>query len=117
MFTEVPHAAGARAVHSEGRVRALGSLPVRPFPFCVLGASRAVNSLFVSADALGTPRKESPPPMICPSCQRRHLVVIHMRVGDEPVTLRTCSYCDGRWWESLDGRLSLNAVLDLAAQA
>jgi hypothetical protein len=53
----------------------------------------------------------------CPACRRRHLVVIHMQVGEEPVTLRTCSHCDGRWWESLDGRLSLNAVLDLAAQA
>jgi len=52
----------------------------------------------------------------CPSCRRRQLVVIHLEVGGEPVALHSCSSCDRRWWESLDGSLSLVDVLELAAR-
>jgi hypothetical protein len=54
--------------------------------------------------------------MKCPSCRTRELVVIELRVGGEPVTLRSCSHCDRRWWQNLDGSLSLTSVLDLVAQ-
>jgi transcriptional regulator NrdR family protein len=53
--------------------------------------------------------------MKCPKCQTRELVVIEMRVGGEMVTLRSCSACDVRWWETRNGALSLSGVLDLAS--
>ncbi len=36
-----------------------------------------------------------------------------MRIGAEPVVLRSCSACDLRSWEGLDGNLPLGAVLEL----
>lgn len=54
--------------------------------------------------------------MKCPKCRTRSLVVIQMKVAGEPVVLRSCSYCDTRWWESLDGSLSLSSVLEMVAQ-
>jgi hypothetical protein len=52
--------------------------------------------------------------MKCPCCRTRELVEIHMTVRGEPMTLRSCSPCDQRWWEGLDGRMSLASVLDQA---
>lgn len=51
--------------------------------------------------------------MKCPSCRTRELVVIAMKVGGEQIALRTCSYCDLRYWEGLDGQLALESVLAL----
>ncbi len=51
--------------------------------------------------------------MRCPSCRTRELVVITMRVGEEQVALRTCSFCDLRYWEGLDGQMPLESVLAL----
>jgi transcription elongation factor Elf1 len=52
--------------------------------------------------------------MKCPSCRTRELVVINMVVKGEPITFRSCSSCDRRWWEGLDGPVELDAVLDQA---
>ncbi len=54
--------------------------------------------------------------MKCPSCRTRELVVITMKVGAEQVSLRTCSACDLRYWEGLDGQLGLDAVLALVGR-
>lgn len=36
-------------------------------------------------------------------------------MGAEPITMYSCSYCDRRWWQGMDGSLSLDSVLDIAA--
>jgi len=53
--------------------------------------------------------------MKCPVCRTHDLVVIRMKVRGETVVLRTCSACDLRSWEGLDGELGLDSVLGLAA--
>jgi hypothetical protein len=53
--------------------------------------------------------------MRCPTCQIRDLVIIKMKLGTEPVMLRTCSPCNWRDWEGLDGTLGLDALLELAS--
>jgi transcriptional regulator NrdR family protein len=55
--------------------------------------------------------------MKCPACRTRDLVVIKLRLGGEQVVLRSCSSCDLRSWEGLDGELRLSSVLELAAGA
>jgi hypothetical protein len=55
--------------------------------------------------------------MKCPACRTRQLVVIQMQVGPEPVSLHSCSHCDRRWWQGVDGSMSLKSVLDLAGAA
>jgi hypothetical protein len=53
--------------------------------------------------------------MKCPMCRIRQLVVITLQVSGEPITLHSCSHCDRRWWQSMDGSLTLTSVLELAA--
>jgi hypothetical protein len=43
--------------------------------------------------------------------------VIEMRVAGEVVILRSCSTCDLRWWGGIDGSLTLDDVLGLAARS
>ncbi len=54
--------------------------------------------------------------MKCPSCRTRELVVIEMKVASEKIALRTCSPCDLRYWEGLDGQLPLDSVLALVSK-
>ena len=54
--------------------------------------------------------------MKCPSCRTRELVVIAMKVAAEQISLRTCSSCDLRYWEGLDGQLPLDSVLALVGE-
>jgi transcriptional regulator NrdR family protein len=54
--------------------------------------------------------------MKCPSCRTRQLVVIQIRVAGDRIELLSCSHCDQRWWQGIDGTLSLATVLDLAAE-
>ena len=53
--------------------------------------------------------------MKCPICRTHELMVIRMRLANEEVVLRSCSWCDTRSWESIDGSLPLDSVLGLAA--
>jgi hypothetical protein len=51
----------------------------------------------------------------CPTCRTRQLVVIELQVDGEPISLHSCSHCDRRWWQGIDGSLSLAGVLTLAS--
>lgn len=53
--------------------------------------------------------------MKCPACRTRQLVVIEIQVGGEPVTMFSCSHCDRRWWQGMEGTLSLDSVLEIAS--
>jgi hypothetical protein len=52
--------------------------------------------------------------MKCPVCRDHHLVEIKLKLRGEELVLRSCSVCDLRTWEGLDGRMSLSSVLALA---
>lgn len=54
--------------------------------------------------------------MRCPRCKRSNLVEINLTVADRPLTMRSCSECDSRWWHSDGETLHLPGVLDLAAR-
>lgn len=52
----------------------------------------------------------------CPKCARG-MVAIRLKIEDEPRTLRSCSYCDIRIWESEEGKTTLDSVLSKLAEA
>jgi transcription elongation factor Elf1 len=54
--------------------------------------------------------------MKCPRCRNHQLVEIALRLGTDEVVLRSCSSCDLRSWEGLDGRMPLGSVLEIAAR-
>lgn len=49
----------------------------------------------------------------CPSCERCQLVEIEIKVGEEPVQMRSCSRCDHRWWVRQGQLVSVGGLLDL----
>jgi transcription elongation factor Elf1 len=51
--------------------------------------------------------------MTCPSCERTQLVEIALKVGDEPVRMRSCSRCDLRWWDRGGELIPVSGILDL----
>ena len=53
--------------------------------------------------------------MTCARCNTSRLVEIAVLLAGRKVTMRSCSRCDRRWWESGGERLELPGVLDLAA--
>jgi transcriptional regulator NrdR family protein len=52
--------------------------------------------------------------MKCPRCKASQLVEIELTVGERAVTMRSCSRCDTRWWDSDGESLPLTGVLQLA---
>lgn len=54
--------------------------------------------------------------MSCPRCKKSGLVEINLTIAARPVTMRNCSSCDSRWWQSEGESLHLPLVLALAAQ-
>lgn len=52
--------------------------------------------------------------MSCPNCRTSQLVEIGMNVGENRVTMHSCSRCDTRWWERDGRRVAVNGVLELA---
>lgn len=46
----------------------------------------------------------------CPKCARL-MVALTLDIEDEKRTLRSCSHCDVREWEAVDGEIGLAAVL------
>jgi hypothetical protein len=55
--------------------------------------------------------------MICTGCAKASLVAIRMKIGGREVVFRRCSKCEANVWESEEGILSLDSVLDLARSA
>lgn len=53
--------------------------------------------------------------MKCPVCRMRKLVVIEIQVGGDPLTMASCSHCDRRWWQGMEGSLTLGSVLEMAS--
>ena len=51
----------------------------------------------------------------CPECAR-FMVSINLDVRGEQQTLRSCSHCDLRIWETQEGTTTLDVVLDSLAQ-
>ena len=54
--------------------------------------------------------------MSCPKCKKSGLVEITLNIATRPVTMRNCSSCDSRWWQSEGESLRLPSVLALASQ-
>jgi hypothetical protein len=54
--------------------------------------------------------------MACPVCRASKLVEIGINLGDNRVTLHSCSRCDTRWWDRDGDKVAVNGVLHLAAQ-
>ena len=52
--------------------------------------------------------------MKCPICRRSQLVEIDLALGDQRVTMHSCSRCDSRWWDSDGQSLALPNVLEMA---
>ncbi len=53
--------------------------------------------------------------MTCPTCRSSALVEIGLNLRDQQVTMRSCSACEHRWWDSAGQPLSLPSVLKLVA--
>jgi DNA polymerase III alpha subunit (gram-positive type) len=54
--------------------------------------------------------------MRCPRCKVSQLVEISVHMAGRDVTMRSCSRCDTRWWDSEGERLELPGVLALASR-
>lgn len=54
--------------------------------------------------------------MSCPKCKRSGLVEISLNIAARSVTMKNCSSCDSRWWQSEGESLHLPGVLALASQ-
>ena len=54
--------------------------------------------------------------MKCPMCKRSHLVEIEVMLGDQRVTMHSCSRCDSRWWDKDGERVELPRVTELASR-
>lgn len=54
--------------------------------------------------------------MSCPKCKRSELVEISLNIAARSVTMKNCSSCDSRWWQSEGESLPLPGVLALASQ-
>lgn len=52
--------------------------------------------------------------MSCPNCRTSQLVEIGMNVGDNRITMHSCSKCDTRWWDRDGSQLGVERVLQLA---
>ncbi len=54
--------------------------------------------------------------MKCPRCKTSRLMEIVTTVGDQEVTMRSCSRCDSRWWDRDGEPVALPEVLELASK-
>lgn len=53
--------------------------------------------------------------MPCPSCRASKLVEITLNVGEDAVTMRSCSKCDRRWWVRNGELVPVSGILELAS--
>jgi hypothetical protein len=52
--------------------------------------------------------------MVCTGCAKASLIAIRMQIGGREVVFRRCSRCEANIWESEEGALTLDRVLDMA---
>lgn len=52
--------------------------------------------------------------MTCPSCERHQLVEIALKVKEVDVKMRSCSFCDRRWWDRHGQLVPFGGILELA---
>lgn len=51
----------------------------------------------------------------CPDCGSGDSIEIELRLPDDSlVRFYSCHRCEAKWWDSPDGRLGLDEVLELA---
>lgn len=62
----------------------------------------------------GSPREEGAA-VPCPSCRASRLVEITLNVGEDAVTMRSCSKCDRRWWVRNGELVPVSGILELAS--
>ena len=53
--------------------------------------------------------------MKCPKCRTSRLVEVGLTIAQRKVTMRSCSHCDTRWWDSDGEVIRLDGLLQLAA--
>jgi hypothetical protein len=53
--------------------------------------------------------------MKCAKCNNARIVEVGLTLGQRRVTMRSCSFCDTRWWDSEGESLALPNVLQLAS--
>ncbi len=53
--------------------------------------------------------------MTCPTCRSNTLVEIGLCVGNQLITMHSCTRCEGRWWDRAGERVTLPSVLELVA--
>jgi hypothetical protein len=53
--------------------------------------------------------------MKCPKCRVQRLVEVGLNIAQRKVTMRSCSHCDTRWWDSDGESLGLPRVLEMAS--
>ena len=51
--------------------------------------------------------------MRCPTCAKSALIEIRMSVAGSELTFRRCGTCEVQTWESPEGQIPLDRVLDL----
>jgi hypothetical protein len=52
--------------------------------------------------------------MTCTGCAKTPLIAISMKIAGRDVVFRRCSLCEANIWESEEGVLTLDRVLDMA---
>jgi hypothetical protein len=53
--------------------------------------------------------------MSCPKCDKHRVIAIGVTIGEDKITMHSCSNCGTRWWERGGHALPLPEVLELAA--
>jgi hypothetical protein len=51
--------------------------------------------------------------MRCPTCDKAELIEIRMQVAGSELTFRRCGSCERQTWESTEGQIPLDRVLEL----
>jgi hypothetical protein len=53
--------------------------------------------------------------MKCNKCNTSRLVEVALTIAQRKVTMKSCSHCDTRWWDSEGESLALPRILELAS--
>jgi DNA-directed RNA polymerase subunit M/transcription elongation factor TFIIS len=51
----------------------------------------------------------------CQNCRSTDVLEVTLEVREGPVRFRQCRRCEHRWWDSVNGAVSLRVVLDRVA--